>query len=92
MDMITWSECETTISPPPMLDILSNEDIIKSKTETIHISKYPCHSQGVERAVKEVTIASKQVYGHDNRHGMVVNTVNSRQEMPSFAMKKDYLV
>jgi len=51
---------------------------------------FPAHSQSVERAVKEVTRASKLVYSEDHRHGTVLGTIVSRELRPSFENKCAY--
>ena len=86
MDMINWNIIQTTI--PPLL-----EGLIKSENDyqsTIKLPMYPCHSQTVERNVKEISSASTAVFGHEARHGMVLQSKKSRMEIPKIESKSDF--
>ena len=70
-------------SPPPILqDVQISE--IKTSIEDSSISKYftgvPCHSQSVERLVKQVTEASKVVCGFERRNKVILNTLASQNK------------
>ena len=45
---------------------------------------YPCHSQAVERRIKDVIDSSLCLSGSDARDGMICNATTSRIIMPSF--------
>ena len=49
---------------------------------------YPCHSQTVERRIKDVTASSLRLSGSDARDGMIYNAITSRIIMPSFESNK----
>lgn len=52
----------------------------------------PLHTQSVERAVKAMTEASKNVCGEEGRNGVVFNTLYVRNQNPVFNTKSDYNV
>ena len=84
--MINWNIIQTTILP-----LL--EGLIKSENDyqsTIKLPMYPCHSQTVERNVKEISSASTAVFGHEARHGMVLQSKKSRMEIPNIESKSDF--
>lgn len=56
----------------------------------IDLEKIPCHTQSVERCVKLVTEASLAVIGEEKREGFILNTLQSRNEMPIFRTKRDF--
>lgn len=53
-------------------------------------SRFMCHTQAVERAVKLVTDASTAVCGESARDGFIRARIESRAIMPSFNTKKEY--
>lgn len=84
---------------PPILRkiIVSATDImfLASKKILEHdfgffLQNMPLHTQSVERCVKLTSAASKAVCGEKNRDGLIVNTLASRNMMPSFRSKQDY--
>jgi len=54
-------------------------------------SLIPCHSQGVERSIKLVTEASSSVYGAEARDGFIKARLKSRDLLPTFETKSDFL-
>ena len=50
------------------------------------------HTQPVERCLKLVTEASKKVCLEEGRDGLIANTLASRNQMPNFNSKKDYVI
>jgi hypothetical protein len=85
--MINWSV--SNVTPPPLLSHLSNDELRSGEPILIH--QIPCHSQAVERAVKDITDVSLRVYGHKARHGMLLQRKKSRQELPHADTKGDFL-
>lgn len=51
-----------------------------------------CHTQAVERCVKLVTEASSLVCSSDARDGLIRSRIESRQKMPSFETKRQFVV
>ena len=74
-------------------------DLTKAELEEIRstpmvVPYYPLHTQGIERAVKEVTEASEAVYGFERRDGMIRTRAENRKLMPALNSKKclEYLL
>lgn len=65
--------------------------MIKTVPEKMEILQYPCHSQAVERCVKLVTEASLKVCGPEARDGFIRSRIASRQALPKFNTKSEFL-
>jgi len=87
MDMIDWSKCN--VCSPPMLSHLSDELI--NSNQPIVLPDFPCHSQAVERAIKDITAASSTVCGHDARHGRVLLCKKARLEVSTIDTKGSFM-
>jgi hypothetical protein len=85
-EMIDWTQCY--ITAPPMLSHLSDDDL--RKYDPIKLKQFPCHSQAVERTVKDTSAVSSKVYGHKSRHGMILQTKKCRIELPRVDCKADF--
>ena len=81
---------KTTLTEPPLIKALTDEQIQKIKEEPLVVKKYPNHTQSVERSIKLVTDASKAVYGFDARDGFIRARMQSRSMMPQYDSKKDF--
>ena len=67
-NMIDWNLSKVT--PPPLMSSVSSEELIKSaEIGPVSVPALPCHTQAVERLVREVSLASGRVFGHNARHG-----------------------
>ena len=87
--MIDW---ETSLkTEPPITKHLSEEILLNSVCTPINIPGYACHTQAVERTILLVTKASSLVTGEEARHGLILSTLTSRERMPSFESKKEYI-
>ena len=86
MDIIDWTKCDVT--PPPLLSHISNEEL--SCNRPIVLDQIPCHSQAVERTVKDISAASSKVYGHKSRHGMILVAKKCRLEMKTVHNKAHF--
>lgn len=94
-DLISWDDNE--ITEPPVTKQISDAEldlIIQGDDAPLQnlntLFSLPCHSQAVERIVKEVTIASREVYGHLSRDGFIRARLLHRQQMPQFELKSDF--
>ncbi|ESN94388.1 hypothetical protein HELRODRAFT_164221 [Helobdella robusta] len=87
INMIDWDQ--RNVTSPPMLSHLSNDQL--TYTHPILLPDVPCHSQAVERTIKDVSAASCKVYGRKSRHGMVLQSKKSRLEIPIIDSKKDFI-
>ena len=76
---------KTTLTEPPLIKALTDEQIQKIKEEPLVVKKYPNHTQlSVERSIKLVTDVSKAVYGFDARDGFIRARMQSRRMMPQY--------
>ena len=55
------------------------------------VDKYPCHGQSIDRIVKQVTIAAKNVFGQEARDGYIRASVRSRKILTINNTKKDLI-
>ena len=90
IDLINWEE--EIFTPPPMVQYLSNDQLISGIDTPLALQQFPCHTQAVERGVQLVTKASINVCGYAARQGYILNTLASRDRMPTFRNKRDYPV
>lgn len=78
-NMIDWNL--SAVFPPPLVLSMSNEELMKSaEFGPVSIPALPCHTQAVERLVREVSRASGKVFGHSARHGMIISASESRKK------------
>lgn len=93
INLIQWQT--VSVSEPPIiaLNVSDSEldDFIETK-KLYQIFNYPLHTQSVERAIKVVSEASSQVCGHDSGEGFIHARLGSRERIPKFESKKDYLM
>lgn len=87
IDLIDWRN--TPIYEPPMVKNMSKGVLIQFHCN--HLD-YPCHTQSVERCVKMVTEAAGSVAGPISRDGQIRAKIASRQVLPKFDSKKDYVM
>ena len=76
MSLIGWN---IAIPPPPPLVLINVPDDQLTSTT---ILDFPCHSERVERAIKDVISVSGKVYTHHRRHGMLISMQKSRKPNP----------
>lgn len=92
IELIDWQG--TKITEPPLTQQMTDEDIdnhIYQKSK-ISFNEFPCHTQSVERMIKEVTEASMKVYGTEARDGFIMSRLQSRAKIPSFESKANYQI
>ena len=90
-DMINWQE--ENVTEPPLTRGISSEEIdilIRTKGQK-EFPNLPCHTQAVERCVKLVTEASSLVCGDESRDGLILSRIESRQKMPNFETKRQFV-
>ena len=88
--MIEWEK--EAIHPPPILQEITDDDLICGIEKILQIPRFFCHTQNVERGVKIVTEASSKVFGYEERHGYILPTLHSRSKLTKFDTKRDYQV
>ena len=92
-EMVNWQKDE--LFEPPILSGTADEVIQScvedcSKVMTL-VGDFLCHTHAVERTVKLVTQAAKSVCGSEARDGYIKSTLRSRNIMPKFNTKKDFV-
>ena len=82
---------EISCTEPPVLMDLADEDI-ESLIEECSPFKltFPCHTQAVEKMVKEVTQVPRSVTKEEERHFHIVKKLGSRRKMPTFVSKSHF--
>ena len=87
-ELVNWKTA--VITEPPLTLHLSDEEIQAVIDAPLALAKYPNHTQSVERCIKLVSDASKQVYGHNARDGFIRARKSSQGLMPRFDTKKQF--
>lgn len=91
IDIIDWQS--TSVTEPPLISDLSKQEIqliVETGTSERKEFKIPSHTQAVERIVKEVTEASKQVCGSKERDGFIKSRLLDREYLPKFETKSHF--
>ena len=68
---------------------MTDEIVYMCLQQKLQMPNFPCYTQAVERAVKVVTEAAVNCFGHESRHGWILNVMNSQKMKPSFQSKQD---
>ena len=93
--MIDWEDPTVSITVPPVLRKFKNRELTEklSAPEVCSwaFTSYPCHTVAVERTVKLVTSASETVCGWDARDRQIRSTLLSRQHVPIFDTKSQFV-
>ena len=88
VEMINWeAEC---LSEPPLTRNKTENEILSYKETPFVVSKYPCHTQAVERAIRLVSEASAAVVDKKARDGFIRQRIEARKELPTFKTKRDF--
>ena len=85
-EMIDWSK---TIFEPTLTCQLTTAEVRKIVDEPMLVPQWPCHSQSIERCVKQVTEAAGKVFTHEKRDGYIRAQEASRKLMASNQSKQD---
>ena len=83
-NMISWEAAKE----PVMTCRMSRAEVLQLVTSPLKLPYACVHTQGIERAVKEVTEASESVHGFDRRDGFVRARAEHRELMPILSSKK----
>ena len=68
------------------------QSFINDPEPFVRDTKYPCHTQAVERVIKLVTEAAAAVSGQERRDGYIRATLKNRSIMPVFETKKNFVL
>ena len=86
-ELISWKQA----NEPILTCGLSKEELNKLREEPMVVPYYCLHTQGIERAIKQVTEASEAVYGFHRRDGFIRARAENRELMPIFSSKKSLI-
>ncbi|GBN21624.1 hypothetical protein AVEN_247405-1 [Araneus ventricosus] len=95
--MILWEGTNVSITVPPVLSNVSNEELIDKLSllnNTVpewSFTPFPCHTIVVERRVKLVTEAAFRVCGCDSRDSIIRSILLSRQALPKLQSKSQFV-
>uniref|UniRef100_A0A8D8THB2 Uncharacterized protein n=1 Tax=Cacopsylla melanoneura TaxID=428564 RepID=A0A8D8THB2_9HEMI len=90
--LIYWQE--VVLTEPPLTKHLTDESlqkVVEDNNIKVLVPDVPCHTQCVERYIKLVTNASLSVIGYKARDGFIRNQIKSRESMPAFKTKRDFV-
>lgn len=87
--LIDWRN--TVVTEPPLSFSISSAELEQVVSKPLEVPDIPCHSQGVERWVSEVTRASGKVSGHERRHRMILTRTRSVKELPETDTKRSFV-
>ena len=87
-ELIEWNN---EIYEPVFTCELNCEELKKNYDEPLPIPPFSLHTQSCERAVQEVSAASKEVHGGNRRDGFVRARMLHTEVVPIFGSKKDIL-
>ena len=79
----------TNATEPLITASVPSAELAKFLSSPLQVPKIPSHTQSCERAVKEVTIASANVFGHERRDGYIRAKIKSRKLLPKNETKND---
>ena len=85
-ELIDWNMATQSI----LTARLSSNEIRGFLDRSFSMEKFPCHTQSVERLVKEVSAASAQVFGAERRDGCVYARCSARKLVPKVERKDDF--
>lgn len=91
-ELINWQSA--VVTEPPITKKISEQELkemIANIPDEMSLLNAPCHSQAVERCVKLVTEASASVCGQEARDGFIRYRIVSREILPKFETKSDFL-
>ena len=86
-DLVNWDEVEKT--EPPLTMDMSEDEVISATAGPLYLPWYQNHTQGVERYMPVLELASGQRVGHTARDRFILSLDKSRKLVPSFNTKKN---
>ena len=86
-DLIDWDGA----TEPIITSSFSKEQLLEFVEKPMEVAYIPCHTQAIERAVKEVTAAAGAVCGAVRRDGFIRGRAKHIEMMPRMNSKKDYI-
>lgn len=89
INMIEWDD---TATEPPFTAAMNEVELSDIIENPLNVPRFKCHTQMVERAVKEVTRVSSKFISQEKRNATVSATLINRSKYPKMDSKKDFLV
>lgn len=91
INIIDWNTA--LITEPLLTKYLSNNKVLHNFEfgTKLDLEDIPCHTQAVERHVKLITEAAAFVCRENARDGFIRARLGSREQMPKFLTKSDYI-
>ena len=86
-DFISWKKAKE----PILTCCITKEELKKFKEVPLKAPYFCLHTQGIERAVTEVTEVSEAVYGFERRDGFIRARAENRKMMPVFSSKESLI-
>lgn len=91
----TWPEIliwdSPNMSEPPLSLRMTERDLINVIKTPLKVPLFKCHTQMVERAVKEVTRVSVKAVDKKKQESLVKATLINRSKYPKFDSRKDHI-
>ena len=88
LELIDWAD---SIYEPTLTCKLTTAAVRKFIDEPMQVPQWPCHTQSIERCVKQVTEAAGKVYTHERREGYIRGQQASRRLMSKNESKQDLM-
>ena len=86
-DLIYWGGA----SEPIVTARLTNTELLEFVERPMEVEYTPCHTQAIERAVKEMTAAAGAVCGAERRDGFIRGRAKHIEMIPKMNSKKDFI-
>lgn len=87
--MLIWDRPKMTELPLTLK--MTERELIMVIKSPLKVQRFKCHTQMVERAVKEVTRVSLNAIDQQKQESMVKSTLINRTKYPKFDSKKDHV-
>lgn len=88
LELIDWSD---GVYEPPLTCALTTSEVFKLIDKPMEVPMWPCHTQSIERCVKQVTEAASRVYTQEKREGYIRGQEASRLLMSKNESKQDLM-
>lgn len=90
-EMINWDELtQEQLVEPAVTKSMSDEELVASISAPLIVDKFYCHTQCVERGVKQVSAAVLHSYSEMDQTGSILQGMESRQAHKNVYTKKSY--
>ena len=86
-NLIDWEGA----TEPIITSNLSKSDLLEFMERPMEVKYFPCHTQAIERAVKEMTAAAGAVYGAERRDGFIRGRAQHIELIPRINSKQDLI-